>query len=102
MGRAGNGSLRGRFYWTAGWGATEGSRVKGGVVRALAQNGSAGCRRAQWVAADWTRQGSLVLLVTPLYCALLGVSTAKPQGIFRAVKALDLLYLQPSRAPLAS
>lgn len=54
--------------------------------------------------ADWTRQGSLTMLVALLYWALLalGVSTAKPQDKSGAVKAFDLLYLQPSRTALPS
>lgn len=40
----GNCLLRDRFQWTTGWEATEGSRLKGGVGRTLAQNGCAGGR----------------------------------------------------------
>lgn len=53
--------------------------------------------------ADWTRQGSLAMLVALLYWALLdlGVSTAKPQGRSGALKAFDLC-LQPSRTPFTN
>lgn len=40
----GDGSLSGRFWWSTGWGATEGSRVKDGVGKAQTQNVSSGGR----------------------------------------------------------
>ena len=38
----GEGWLSGRFWWSTGWGTTEGSGVKGRVGKAQAQNGSSG------------------------------------------------------------
>lgn len=50
---------------------------------------------------DQARLPSLVGCTSSLACHLpLGVSTAKPQGIFGAVRAFGLSHLQPGRAPL--